>query len=298
MGQRGIDVEYHERFDFRLKGAHAKVECAKCHSPELEYAVRFPDPAGDGYNRREDQCGNCHKDPHNGQFMEGYTSCAQCHTVDRFMPSSFGPGQHPASYPLLGGHQAVACSQCHKVDPQTNVRQFKNTPSSCRECHADPHGRQFGKDVLQNDCTLCHQTDFSSFRIESYTHRNMRAFFQGKGHAQASCNKCHAGRTDGQGIVQYTSTPSACAACHQDIHRGQFIQNGQTQCERCHASVDQWTADQFDHKRDSQFDLGKAHAKVDCRACHFAAPQRDGTAVIQYRPLTRRCEDCHGFETK
>ena len=298
MGQRGIDVQYHERFDFKLVGAHTRVECAKCHSPELEYAERFPDPAGSGYNRREDQCGSCHTDPHNGQFMEGYTSCAQCHTLDRFMPSSIGPGQHPESYPLLGSHQAVACNQCHKIDPQTDVRQFKSTPASCKACHADPHDRQFEKEVLQSDCTACHLSDFSTFRIESYGHQNMRAFFKGKGHANADCVQCHAAPHGEEQIVQYRTAPTECAACHQDIHRGQFSQNGRPQCERCHASTAQWTADLFSHERDSMFSLGAAHTKVDCKACHLPAPQMDGTAIIQYRPLTKRCEDCHGFQTK
>jgi len=299
MGERGVDVQYHTQFGFELKGAHMKVECAKCHSPELEtYAERFPDPASVGYTRKADQCSGCHKDPHDGQFKARYPSCAQCHTVDRFMPSNIGPGQHPASYPLLGAHRAIACIQCHTIDPQTDVRQFKNTPVSCKVCHADPHDRQFEKEILENDCTACHRSDFSTFKIESYVHQNMRAFFKGKGHANSGCVQCHAAAQGEQQIVQYRSTPTDCAACHQDLHRGQFSQNGQTQCERCHASTAQWTADQFSHERDSTFTLGTAHSKLDCKACHFPAPQRDGTTIVQYRPLTSKCEDCHGFQTK
>ncbi len=299
MGQRGIDAEFHEKLGFKLEGAHMKVECAKCHSPELEsYAERFPDPAAPGYNRRTDQCKSCHKDPHNGQFDGRYTSCAQCHTVERFMPSTLGPKEHPQSYPLLGTHQAVACVQCHKIDAGTEVRRFKETPTACKACHSDPHGNQFGKEIAKSDCTACHQTDFTTFKIRTYTHKNTRPFFLGKGHAKASCSQCHAGPADEQGIVQYVSTPTACASCHQDIHRGQFRGNSQTQCERCHVSTAQWSADRFSHDRDSKFELGAAHAKVDCKACHLPAPQKDGQSVVQYRPLTTRCEDCHGFQKK
>lgn len=297
MGQRGVDVAYHEKFGFKLEGAHAKVECAKCHLPELEtYAERFPDPASPGYNRNADQCSSCHKDPHDGQFKEQYPSCAQCHTVQRFKPSTMGPAEHPDSYPLQNGHLAVACNQCHVVQEDTAVRQFKGTTKSCKECHANPHGDQFDQEIARNGCTACHLSDFSTFRIREYKHQNMRSFFEGKGHARAACIQCHAEPSGKGGIVQYRNTPKDCASCHADVHRGQFRYLGQTDCERCHGSFDQWTAGRFNHDRDSQFKLDKAHAKVDCASCHHPVTQPDGESVVQYRPLTTRCEDCHGFE--
>ncbi len=297
MGQRGVDVAFHDHFGFVLQGAHAKVECAKCHAPELEtYTARFPDPAAPGYNRQADQCSSCHKDPHDGQFKEHYPSCAQCHTVDRFMPSTLGPADHPERYPLKNGHVAAACNQCHKIEAGSDVRRFKGTASSCKECHANPHGSQFDKELAQNDCTACHAPDFSTFKIKQYKHENMRAFFQGKGHAKAACIQCHAEPASDQEILQYRGTPTTCASCHTDIHRGQFLQLGQTQCERCHGSFDQWKADRFEHDRDSKFLLDKAHVKVECASCHLPVMQPDGQSVVQYRPLTTRCEDCHGFQ--
>jgi len=297
MGRRGVDAEVHIQFGFMLEGAHASVACSKCHDPEKEYAERYPNPASADYARHENQCIGCHADPHKGQFgSERYPTCASCHTVDRFMPSTLGPSEHPRSYPLLGGHRAVACNQCHQIDPQTEMRQFSDTPTACKACHADPHGGQFDSRVEQNDCTACHLKDFSSFRVPTYNHQNARAFFLGKGHAQAACAKCHAGPVDDAGVLRFDYTPTDCASCHRDVHRGQFARNGEVRCERCHASSERWSAEVFSHDEDARFSLAGAHAKVECKACHFPIPQPDGKAVVQYRPLTTRCEDCHGFQ--
>ncbi len=299
LGERGVDVAFHDHFDFKLKGAHMKVDCAKCHAPELEtYAERFPDPEAPDYNRRAEQCSGCHKDPHAGQFKETYPACAQCHIVERFKPSTLGPSGHPKTYPLQGGHMAVACNQCHQVPEGSEVRQFKDTAKACRDCHTNPHGNQFDQEIAKSDCTACHAPDFSTFRIREYKHQQMRPFFLGKGHAKAACSQCHAAPATGEGILQYRKAPTTCASCHADIHRGQFRGLGTTDCERCHGSVDRWTAERFDHEKDSRFALGKAHAKVDCKACHQAVAQMDGQSVVQYRPLTTKCEDCHGFQKK
>lgn len=293
-GQRGILAPDHARFGFALEGPHTKVECAKCHAPELAYAERFPNPVAVGYMRQPDQCRGCHEDPHAGQFLEHHVSCLDCHHRSRFVPSTLGPAQHGETYPLKGAHQAVACIQCHLVDEQTGVRQFIATLTACKDCHENPHGVQFGDELLQNDCTVCHLPDSSTFRIHTYTHQDASSFFLGKGHAQANCQKCHTVTEPGQSI-QYRSAPKECATCHQDIHRGQFRQNGLAQCERCHDSTAEWSAGRFVHDRDSSFSLEGSHAKVECRACHQPVPQKDGQSVVQYRPLTTRCEDCHGF---
>jgi len=286
-GQRGIQPPDHARFGFALDGPHAKVECAKCHTPEVSYTERYPIPP-----RQSDQCRDCHEDPHGGQFQERHVSCLDCHHRDRFIPSALGVTRHSKTYPLKGGHQAVACIQCHLPDEQTGVRQFAATATACKDCHANPHGGQFDKQLQQNDCTVCHRTDFSTFKIDQYTHQNPAEFFIGKGHAQISCQQCHA---TGE---QYYAASRECAACHSDTHRGQFQLSGITQCERCHSSTDKWSAEKFIHDRDAQFSLEGSHVKVACKACHQPVPQRDGQVVIQYRPLTTRCEDCHGFNTQ
>lgn len=298
MGQCGVSIESHGRFGFDLTGAHALVECAQCHSPELgSYEARFPNPAGAQYHRRAAQCQGCHQDPHDRQFTQKYPSCTTCHIVDHFRPSTLGPEEHAEVYPLLNGHLAVACNRCHQMDAASDVRQFNGTTTACKVCHSNPHGDQFDEEIRATDCTACHASDFSSFKIRDYTHQNQRAFFLGKGHARANCTQCHPGPATPTDIVFYRQTSTECASCHSDIHRGQFQrpEERRTQCSRCHDSVDEWSADSFVHDRDSGFVLDAAHAKVACDACHKAVPQPDGQPVVQYRPITKRCEDCHGF---
>ncbi|MEN8254183.1 MAG: cytochrome c3 family protein [Verrucomicrobiota bacterium] len=258
LGERGIDPVLHATFGFTLDPPHTDLECKGCHQPEFDYAERFPDPV-----RQPDQCRACHDDPHGGQFAEKYSGCLECHSRQHFIPSSIGLLQHSKAYPLQGAHRAVACNQCHTVDPVSEVRQFTALPAACTACHADPHEGRFDEALKEGGCSACHLSDSSTFRIAAYSHRNKLA----------------------------------CATCHVDIHRGQFRRNGTTECERCHDTTKQWSAEAFAHDRDSDFKLDAAHAKVACSACHVPVPQPDGTPVVQYKPLTKRCEDCHGFTT-
>jgi hypothetical protein len=250
------------------------------------------------YQRRNDQCAGCHKDPHASQFDEHYPTCTSCHTVERFTPSTLGPSAHPKSYPLLGGHLAVGCNECHKIDERSGIRRFKGTATACKDCHSHPHGRQFDEQMATSDCIACHRSDFSMFKIDVYRHENMRSFFLGKGHAPVDCRQCHERFADSDGTIVYTTTPTECSACHIDVHRGQFSKNKQVVCGECHSNYDRWTADQFNHDRDSTFILDKAHAKVECAACHPSVAQPDGQPVVQYKPLSSKCEDCHGFQKR
>jgi len=90
----------------------------------------------------------------------------------------------------------------------------------------------------------------------------------------------------------------ACEACHSDVHCGQFQRNEKQDCQRCHGSTENWTADRFDHNREARFKLEGVHANLACSACHPSVRQPDGQGVVQYKPLGIRCEDCHGFTSK
>ena len=258
LGRRGIDPSLHATFGFPLESPHADRSCGSCHKPDLPYSERYLNPEQSGYLRQPDQCRGCHADPHAGQFIEKHPACRDCHRQDGFIPSLIGPGRHSETYPLQGAHQAVSCVQCHEVDA-SGVRQFTSTPTACKDCHADPHEGKF-----QDSCTACHLSDASTFRIKNYPHQNQLA----------------------------------CSACHSDVHRGQFLRSGITECKRCHGSTEKWSAGNFVHDRDARFALAGAHAKVACTACHSPVPQPDGKTVVQYQPLTTRCEDCHGFISK
>ena len=287
-------VNRHARF-YALTGPHVQLTCDQCHPDETGLTLRR-------FAGTPHDCLDCHQSPHGGQFQDRGISCLKCHHSDRFMPTTFGPAQHSETYPLLGSHRAVACIQCHLIDAKTKVRQFKSTTKTCKICHPDPHGGQFQKELQQGDCTVCHLSDCTTFQLRPYDHEEKTGFSLTGAHAQAPCQHCHIERAvsqiTGPEVRWYRPTPTECAACHQDVHRGQFQQDGQTRCERCHGSTRLWTAQKFVHERDALFPLEGAHAKISCRACHPVVPQKNGQPVIQYRPLNTRCEDCHGFISK
>jgi hypothetical protein len=277
---------------FKLVEAHAQIDCAKCHLVDTQTAIRR-------YRKIPHTCGDCHGDPHQGQFDTQYNSCLDCHTQQAFQPTTFDLERHNQSYPLLGSHRPVACDQCHPQEETTQTHRFIPTPKACKTCHGDPHGGQFAAEVEQRDCIACHQSNCASFLIRPYDHGQRTDYILTGEHAQANCDQCHKQQiTDSSTVRQYRPTSRTCATCHRDVHRGQFQHEGLAGCERCHDSTHSWAANRFNHDRDTRFALDKAHARVACHACHPAAPQSDGQSVIQYRPIPMRCEDCHGFTQK
>jgi len=256
----------HESFE--LGGAHARVGCGDCHKEG-----RFVGTPRD--------CRSCHDDVHAGQF--GRAGCETCHTTERFLPARYDVAQHHA-FALTGAHRAVSCRACHTE--HDGVRRFRGTAQACKQCHADPHDRQFARELKRGDCTTCHRADAATFAIRPYAHTwPLRG-----AHESAKCAQCH---TRGA----YRGTAQSCASCHTDVHRGQFGRNAR--CEKCHgATAASWDVPAFNHDRDTRFRLDAQHRRVDCALCHPGVPQKDGTNVVQYRPLGRTCGDCHDFESR
>lgn len=290
-----FDLSRHAKV-FPLSGPHRSLDCTECHSIDQNTGIRR-------YVSIPRECAGCHEDPHAGQF-ENHASCLDCHVEDRFRPAQFDLQQHARIYPLRGGHMAVPCLQCHVTRGDKAVRQFVNTPQQCKACHENPHGAQFKAELRTNDCTACHSDPSATFYIRPYNHKELAGYELTGAHAEAQCADCHRQQAavdpNDTGVVYrlYRGTPTACAACHTDIHRGQFRKEDGVACDRCHGSTVKWTADRFNHNRDSQFTLEGVHVNVDCQACHPSVRQSDGQFVTQYRPLGSRCEDCHGFVPK
>ncbi|UCD52678.1 MAG: hypothetical protein JSW27_08580 [Phycisphaerales bacterium] len=282
---------------YPLTKPHVAAECVACHPADPNTGIHR-------YVATPRQCEACHDDPHGGQFDARYADCLDCHDEDRFRPTRFDIERHAKVYSLKGGHKAIPCVQCHVVKKETTVRLFVDTPRLCKTCHENPHGLQFRRELTDSDCMVCHSGEGETFRIRPYDHHQRTGYELTGTHAKADCTACHLERrlrdpNDASTPTRlYRGTPTACVACHADIHRGQFEKEDRVHCDRCHGSTIAWTADRFDHNRDSRFVLEKAHLDVACQACHPSVRQPDGEQVTQYRPLGTRCEDCHGFVPK
>jgi hypothetical protein len=284
--------DFHEKTRYPLRGLHATVPCVSCHGP-------FPGRPAKFKNMAFQKCRDCHIDAHSGQLKD--PTCERCHTVDGFKPARFEVEDHAkTSYPLDGGHAAVACAQCHpqdakKIAPPAKrrvgppeqrlaaIRLKLGRGERCESCHADPHGGQF-RDV-RDGCKHCHVVE--SFAKSTFNHDESRFKLTGK-HVGAACAGCHRARA-GE-LLRYKPLDVACASCHADVHLGQFTPAA---CERCHGT-DGFEKTSFNHndRRCTDYPLEGKHAKVKCAGCHTKVAVGD-KQVVRYRPLKRDCEECH-----
>ena len=114
---------------FALSGAHAGVDCEKCHTGGV---FRKSETSG---------CIGCHKEDYDrakepNHVTSGFpTTCETCHKVSdtSWEQARFN---HQASFPLAGKHATAACASCHKNGV------YRGTARDCSGCHisAVPEG--------------------------------------------------------------------------------------------------------------------------------------------------------------
>ncbi|MEM7163936.1 MAG: cytochrome c3 family protein [Planctomycetota bacterium] len=288
--------ERHAIVGFPLNKPHDNVECRQCHEPSLPFAERHLDPQLPGYDRQPDSCQGCHEDVHRGQFGSRRPNCIDCHEREHFTPTGFGIADHETVFPLTGAHKAVPCTDCHPINSISNIRMLVGIPENCASCHDDPHAGQFQEEIHSDGCESCHTETLDSFHLPHFAHSERTNFKLQGAHARAACDSCHIRalpptRT-GQLIArQYENTPTDCASCHRDVHRGQFAER--ESCDVCHTSAEEWSDITFDHDRDTSFPLEGNHSGVPCASCHQPVRLADGSSVVQYKPLGQECSDCH-----
>jgi hypothetical protein len=260
---------------FPLEGKHLGLECQKCHK-----TGRMTDPVSFA------KCVDCHTDFHKGEFFStgAYRDCADCHNTSGFGLSDFDFERHSKTrFPLKGAHIATPCISCHKVDGQWK---FRFSGSDCIHCHQNIHLGAIRPEIYPDQkCTACHQEEaWSDIRFD---HKDSGFELKGR-HLKISCKSCHWKEGNKQIFKGLTHS---CFGCHQDIHQGQFDQNGEKpDCARCHG-FEAWDRKNFDHEK-SRFSLSGAHQSVSCGQCHETV-QRQGKSYVLYRNGKLECRDCH-----
>ncbi|TFG97072.1 MAG: hypothetical protein E4H13_11435 [Calditrichales bacterium] len=269
----------HDATRYPLKGKHQSIDCKGCHPPNQSLK-----------NVRYKFCRDCHTDYHRNAFKNHSSrgACEACHTVDGFLPSTFGIVEHQKSdYPLAGAHLAVPCIACHSK--ANGPPRFSFANRDCEVCHTNPHGeeaRQFSQSAPDQGCAFCHKYD--SWQTVNYDHSKGRFPLEGK-HTLARCAACHT--KSATHLIGFTGLKKDCQDCHQDIHRGQFKTDSKIDCGRCHNPKD-WLAEKFIHNRDSRFVLDGEHRFVPCAKCHPIV-ETDGIKFTRYKPLEITCASCH-----
>lgn len=205
----------HQESSFPLTGGHAAVVCNDCHKPPINSKVAV-------YHFSALSCTTCHQDIHKGEFAERMAvhnafgkplGCEACHSTKEWQDLSKFDHQG-TKFPLVGSHRAVACADCHKP-PNMELTmlhvQFASVPTTCGECHENPHAEQFG--VRGNDCASCHQSN--KWKPSLFDHEKTEFSLKG-GHQDVACSACHTLKkpVDGNLVLFYKPTPKACEACH------------------------------------------------------------------------------------
>jgi hypothetical protein len=271
----------HQLARFPLTGKHVAVDCAKCHAKTKPQAQRFK-------NLAFDTCAACHPDSHKGEFTARKNGeCAQCHTIVGFAPTTFGVAEHATTaYPLDGKHAATPCRACHK---NPAPRLAWNLPAKqCADCHANPHGTQFAKEMSQGGCAKCHTAlDWHQPNIDHSTWPLVGA------HARTACAACHGEQKSGAQPAAYRGIPRTCEGCHDDIHAGQFTQTQPVKaCTTCHDATTFKIGKTFDHAK-TRYPLDGKHIGLACDKCHTSAALRNGATSVRWRLGYIECRDCH-----
>ncbi len=267
----------HSRTNFPLLGKHNNVKCETCHKGSLTNRPKYG------------KCYDCHEDYHKSEFVKNniQTDCKECHTEKGFMPSQFTIEKHAKTkFELKYAHAATPCSACHL---NNDSWKFRINGEKCISCHKNNHGEEISNKYFdENNCQSCHTT-WSWHNIE-FDHKQTDFELIGK-HATTTCGDCHftyeANKIVEQKFIQLNNK---CVQCHNDIHFGQFIKDGEELCKNCHTSFN-WLPSLFDHNK-TRFVIDGAHQKIKCAQCHKQI--FDGKSkYVQYKIEDVRCISCH-----
>lgn len=282
-GQRGPDCaachtanswtdarfDHEKETGFALRGAHQSAACQACHR-----SGRFAD-------KLPRDCAGCHAavDAHAGRMG---SKCESCHAESRWDEPHFDHARD-AHYALTGAHAKVSCHSCH-----VGTVAAGRTPQQCSACHRaiDPHAGTLGA-----RCENCHST--AAWNRDVRFDHDLTSFPLLGQHVAVPCAGCHADR-------RFKGAPPDCLGCHRkdDVHHGNMGRD----CARCH-NPNAWNVWQFDHKKESGFELSGAHARLECNSCHTRPAgqvklARDcaschSTDDVHLGQFGRRCERCH-----
>lgn len=182
---------------FPLRGAHAKVVCADCHT------------RGFGPGDTPDTCVGCHRDDYEAARMPAHagfsTRCNTCHDESGWKPAKF---DH--SWPLTGAHATAPCTGCHGGKPPV----YEGTSKECVSCHRDDYERSPfpGHATFPTTCQQCHATKAWT-PATGGTHPEARFPIKNGAHSEFECMSCH-----NEALGPNGKDNTDCVGCHTGEH--------------------------------------------------------------------------------
>lgn len=285
---------------FPLTRGHAGLACTDCHADARNFTGQST------------ACVSCHQGTFDATTRPAHalaglaTGCLDCHTTQGWTPAEF---EHGAGFALVGAHAGLACTACHAPGgPQGEVEAFHGT-RSCAACHASPHEARFVSAAARSrpgsgdGCVVCHQAadagwNLATPRVTPALHL-ATGFPLARPHDARACVECH------PGIRRGSATPwaeedwrqsfpgreaSACEACHDDPHAGQFRESvSGGACASCHLATS-FHPTSFDGEMHAAagFALDGLHRAVACALCH-----KEVEGVRRFAGTGGACASCH-----
>ncbi len=256
----------HNTSRFPLTGAHAGVDCAKCHT-------------GGQFTRTPTECFSCHQVNYQTAKSPDHTgfprTCASCHSTRSWRPASM-VDHNRTRFPLTGAHQRTDCARCHVGGS------YAGTPTDCYACHqanyAATTNPNHAAGRFPTTCASCHTTN--AWHPATFADHNKTRFPLTGRHQGVACAQCHVGG-------KYTGTSMDCYSCHQAKYQATTNPNHPAAgiavtCADCHATSG-WTPARFDHDK-TRFPLLGPHRNVDCVRCHVNG---------RYTGTPADCYSCH-----
>jgi hypothetical protein len=274
---------------FSLAGAHLRLKCERCHTPEnikdriiLNLLAEHPHKT---YLGLDALCSSCHRDIHSGRFSQ---PCTTCHGSDAWSPAiSFN--HEKTGFALTGKHREKKCRSCHPSlsnhREETPLTFEKKDFNDCSPCHQSPHGLNF----QNRECKSCHSTDgWRKTGVGKFDH-DLTGFQLVGRHRELECRQCHGGK--GNRFSSLRPSFRKCTDCHKDAHSGQFVAKYMNDCSACHTEQG-FTPSTFTlamHHEKSRFGLSGAHTALPCSSCHKRL--RETRSTFHFANL--QCEACH-----
>jgi len=265
--------------------------CGKCHAAVL---ARVGSGRGLHGSAEASACADCHGEHHGAETrLLDARSFARAGVVD---VAAYDHSDLPG-FALTGQHRGLACRRCHPAadDLDPPAARYLGLTAACAGCHADPHHGAYG-----SGCAECHGQEHAFRDVPGFGHAVLP--LRG-GHAAVRCAGCHAENTE-RAVAALRQDPRparTCDQCHRNPHLPEKVtlapaallltQSGD--CARCHRATawDEARPTAAEHAR-LGFPLRRAHAGVECGACHGgpgSAPAYAGAA-----PSVDACGSCHG----